>query len=64
MDKIAALRAYEGKRMKFLWDVGDGVKGEIEGIVTIRTVDGDERVYIRSDDGLEIYMNVSEMEAS
>lgn len=64
MDKIAALRAYDGKRMRFRWEEGGGAEREIEGVVTIRTVDGNERVYIRSNDGLEIYINVSEMEVN
>ena len=64
MDKLAALRSYEGKRMRVDAAVGYGAEITFEGVVTIRVVGEEERIYIKCDDGLEIYMNVSEMEVN
>ena len=63
MDKIAALRSCEGKRMR----VDAEVYGEVitfEGVLTIRVVGEEERINIKCDDGLEIYMNVSEIDGA
>ena len=54
MDKLAALRSYDGKRMRVDAAVGYGAKVTFEGVVTIRVVGGKERIYIHCDDGLEI----------
>ena len=55
VDKIAALRRYEGKRMR----VDAEVYGEVitfEGVLTILVVGEEERICIKCDDGLEIHI--------
>ena len=59
-DKIAVLRRYNGKRMRFEAGLKDGVSFVIEGTVCIRTVGGKERVYITDDNGNGVYINADE----
>ena len=64
MDKIAALRAYDGKRIKIKGDAPDGTHLKYEGLLEIRQEDGEERVYITRDDGLVLYVSVDELKPS
>lgn len=61
-DKIAFLRPYNGKRMRFEADTKEGNHITVEGTVKIITVCGRERVYITDSTGYGIYINTDEME--
>lgn len=61
MDKIAALRGYNGKRVRLEGDAKEVGHVVIEGTLMILTVNGEERVYVSNDSGDEIYINVDEI---
>lgn len=61
MDKIAALRGYNGKRIRFEAETKEVGRIVIEGTLMILTVNGEERVYVSDDSGNEIYINADEI---
>lgn len=61
MDKIAALRGYNGKRVRFEAETKEVGHVVIEGTLKILTVNGEEKVYISNDSGDEIYINADEI---